>query len=327
VNAEEQRPTKIGPTEKIKGPIPTGKTIALVQCGVEDCIIQGNSLQQAADVLGWKLIRIPSGVTPETIKAGWDQALRDHPDAIVEGGFPHAYFKSEIAQALAEKIPVVGLTDPDPIAPPVIQNIGSQVYLTRLGQLFANWVGAHVQSGQIGQVTTSDLPTEVRQAGSFKARLAVVCPKCTIKTQNIPISTFGTTSAATIAGFYQANPNLAYSAMALADMGVGLPQALAGANVTAPLTVYASANPVTLGYMAKHQANLQADIVYSTVEVPWRAADALVRYWTHGDVSQDSDLTLPNWYLTPPNIPAAALKGPIPWVANYQQQYKALWGK
>jgi ribose transport system substrate-binding protein len=79
--------------------------------------------------------------------------------------------------------------------------------------------------------------------------------------------------------------------------------------------------------MSKNQANLQANIVYSTVEVPWRAADALARHFTGMSVDEDSDKTLPNWYMTPDSIPAEALKGPIPWVADYQAQYKKLWGK
>lgn len=327
VNSLTKRPTAIGPTQKITGTIPTGKTIAYVECGVEDCQIQGRGLVAAAKVLGWKVIPIESGLTPETIKDGWIQALRDKPDAIIEGGFPHAYFAPQLAQALAEHIPVVGLTDPSPMTPPVIQNVGTPQYLIRLGGLFASWVGAHVQSGQVGIIGSDDLATTPSEVASFKTRLSVVCPKCTTVYLNVPIATFGTTSAATISTFYQAHPNLSYAAMFLADMAVGLPQALAGSGVKAPPTVYASANPVTLSYMAKGEAGLKADIEYSTVEVPWRAMDALVRHWTGGNVSQDSDATLPNWYVTPGDIPATALNTAIPWVANYQQQYEALWGK
>ena len=46
------RPTAITQTTPIKKPIPTGKKITFISCGVEACAVQGPILQQGAKTLG-----------------------------------------------------------------------------------------------------------------------------------------------------------------------------------------------------------------------------------------------------------------------------------
>ena len=53
VQAHEKDPTQIAPTVPISKPIPTGKHIVYVNCGAPACTEMGQSLAQAAQVLGW----------------------------------------------------------------------------------------------------------------------------------------------------------------------------------------------------------------------------------------------------------------------------------
>src|ERR1044071_5877087 len=47
-HAATTRPTSIGLTTPIGKPVPTGKKIAFISCGVEACEVQGNIIKQGA---------------------------------------------------------------------------------------------------------------------------------------------------------------------------------------------------------------------------------------------------------------------------------------
>ena len=78
----EERPTSIGIEKPVGKPIPKGKEIVFIQCGVPACETERQLLKQATDLLGWKLNSIPAGTTPEEIKAAYQKAIDDKPDAV-----------------------------------------------------------------------------------------------------------------------------------------------------------------------------------------------------------------------------------------------------
>jgi hypothetical protein len=53
IAALQKRPTKITITKPIKGPIPRGKTIVWLSCGVPSCDQKFTPLKQAAATVGW----------------------------------------------------------------------------------------------------------------------------------------------------------------------------------------------------------------------------------------------------------------------------------
>src|SRR5919198_169492 len=103
----QQRPTSIGLTEPVGKKIPTGKTIDFIQCGVPACKVEGDILAEATKLLGWNMKRINAGATPETIKAAYQQAINDKPDAVLGSGFPKVIDAAELAQLKKMNIPVV----------------------------------------------------------------------------------------------------------------------------------------------------------------------------------------------------------------------------
>jgi len=107
VQTTSSRPASIGITAPVGKPIPKNKTIAALFCSIPSCTILNTYAQQAADALGWKLVKINIGLTPETVKAGWDQAVALHPDAIISAGFPPALYPSELKTLASENIPVI----------------------------------------------------------------------------------------------------------------------------------------------------------------------------------------------------------------------------
>ena len=47
------RPTSLGVLKPIGKPVPTGKKVAFISCGVEACEVQGDIIKQGASDLGW----------------------------------------------------------------------------------------------------------------------------------------------------------------------------------------------------------------------------------------------------------------------------------
>src|SRR6185437_4617283 len=78
----ESRPQHIQVTKPIGKSIPTGKTLDWIVCGSPLCTVLTPPLAAAAKVLGWKVVAIPGGLTPETILDAWNQAVANHPDAV-----------------------------------------------------------------------------------------------------------------------------------------------------------------------------------------------------------------------------------------------------
>src|SRR4051812_40362938 len=78
-----QRPTRIPVTAPIGKPIPTGKQIDFINCGVTSCTILYNNLVEAAKTLGWSVKQINTQGTPESVQAAWKQAVNDKPDAVI----------------------------------------------------------------------------------------------------------------------------------------------------------------------------------------------------------------------------------------------------
>ena len=56
-------------TEPIGKPIPTGKKIAFVSCGVEACAVQGPILAGGREDLGWTVEQVATDGTPEKLQA------------------------------------------------------------------------------------------------------------------------------------------------------------------------------------------------------------------------------------------------------------------
>ncbi len=64
----EARPASVSlPT--VSTPIPSGKTVSFVHCGVAVCDTIAAAIKNAAAVLGWKVDVIPTNGTPASVKA------------------------------------------------------------------------------------------------------------------------------------------------------------------------------------------------------------------------------------------------------------------
>jgi len=289
-----QRPTSIGITEPIKGGVPKGKSITYLQCAFPDCVQIGDALQKAVDKVGWRLSRINAGASPETIKAAWAEALRRNPDGIVQtGGAPHSIYKAELNQAIARKIPLIGIAEKEDGSPWLLV-IGSGVGEgTITSTIAAKFVSTKIDGGKVLAVNIPGVGIVEKEIETFRAQLPQFCPKCSVDVLDIPPTSLGKDATTKIASRVQANPGYKFMFLSTIDLALGLNAALASAGVQPVPTVAQTTSANGLDALKKGEAGLVATTEYPSVEGAYRIVDAFARHFRGQSVDVDQDATLP----------------------------------
>jgi ABC-type sugar transport system substrate-binding protein len=329
VKTLEQRPTSLHITTPVGKPIPKGKTIDFLQCGVPTCATLAVNLKEAAPVLGWKVNVINQGLTPETVKAAWEQAARNKPDVVwTTAGFPKAIYQHQLEQLHAGG--TVVLTHSDAQAPePAMGYIGAingapradVVGKAEADYLIAKSGGKHVH---VLYVDASGFPILALSYKSFKPEFEKYCTEdCKIIYFDAPITSIGTTLGSQIAAQMQKNQDASEIALSTGDMFIGLNAALAGASIKRPPIVMFAQTPTYSKALASNE--LTAIWGQDGPESMWRGVDLLARHFAGQSIKPDVEADIyPQWWLTPQNIPHTEEDFPL--VANYKEQFKKLWG-
>jgi ribose transport system substrate-binding protein len=324
----EERPTSVGIETPVGKPIPKGKTIDFIECGVPACATEGEIFENAMSNLGWKLNSIKAGTTPEEIKAAYQQAINDKPDAVLASGYPTVLFKPELAQLKKLGIPVIQFfiqEKADPSAG-VTAVIGGPTTSEFQGKMMADYVLAHSddKSMEVGVVNANGFETVTATADKVEEVVAEECPSCSTKRLEAPVTSIGGDLPQRISSFLTANPNIKWLTVGYNDMVVGLPTALKGAGVEDVKLTTVNINPSIAPYLKKGEY-LDATMGTSFPEVYWRGVDLLARLFTGQPYKEDEDdSTLPYWTITADTVPSTTEEFPV--VEDYEAQFKKLWG-
>ena len=321
-----QRPTSINISQNIQGALPTGKTIDWLQCSVPACIALTAPLQEAVSTVGWTLRVVDAGVTPESVKAAWDKAVQDKPDAVIASGFSRALFEPELAQLKSMNIPVIDMTTADPPGNGLtaVFDYGPEYLASgkRLADYAISQAGDKINAVM---VTSSAFANLSYVAQGFQQELQSQCPTCKVSSFQVPGTSIGTDLPTRIASYLTAHPDVNWAYIGYDDMVLGVPAALSGAGIGGKVKLVTIDNePATQAYM-KNGQDLVASDGFPGPEIMWREIDFLIRYFNHESTAPDTAHNLPVWLLTGANVPSTTSSFPL--VADYQAQYKALWGK
>jgi ribose transport system substrate-binding protein len=322
------RPTKITQTEPITGEVPTGKSIIWIQCSVPACIALGQPFKEATDALGWDLKTITHDGTPEGVKAAYAEAIRDEPDAVVSSGYPRQMFEPELAELASKNIPVIQLTVTDPPGDGITAVVNGPGRNAEIGRQLAVFVAADSGLAANAVWVTSTFPILVPElegvngTGGFDATLTELCPDCSYDTLEIPIDALATQAPQRIVSYLQANPDVTYVVGAFADIVTALPGALADAGLDDKVKIVVYSQNETISSALK-EGEMAAVIGFAGPEDMWQIADTLVRIFNDLPFEAEWD-DLPSWIITGETVPSTTEYYPL--VADYQDQYKALWG-
>jgi ABC-type sugar transport system substrate-binding protein len=324
----EVRPTSIGITTPVGKTIPKGKVIDFIQCGVPACVVEGDILEDATNLLGWKLARINAGTTPQQIADAYQQAVTNKPDAVIGSGYARVLFDPELKSLASMHIPVLEAFVGDSTGDGLTGVVGGPVNNSIQGKEVADYILANSTSKPvtIGAVVPSGFPNMVQEDASFDATIQKDCPSCTVKLLTVPVTSIGTDLTTRISSFLTANPSIKWLWDGYDDMVTGVPTALKGASITSVNVTTISMNGTVAADIAGNDYVTSA-IGTSFPEVYWREIDLLARYFTGQSYSVDlNDATLPFWTITKSDLPSDASSVTFANVVDYKSQFEKLWG-
>lgn len=320
-----ERPTSIGIDEPLRGPIARDKTIWWIQCSSPACVALTKPLKAATDAVGWQLRVVNAGLTPETVKAAWDQAAKGDPDAVIGSGFSRALYEPELKTLADRGVPVLNMTTADPPERgyAATQNYGPDFLAAgeRLGAYVLERGGDDVHAVTMTVSAFANLGFVAR---GFTEAIERGCADCTVEEETLPATSIGNDLPTRVSTYLQAHPDVNWVYLGFADMMVGVPPALASAGVSRDVRfVTLDSLPTTAQYMADGNYLVAAE-GSPKPEMMWRHVDFLLRHFNREPTAPATAHTLPAWTLTAETLPSTTDDFPL--VEDYEQQYRALWG-
>jgi ABC-type sugar transport system substrate-binding protein len=320
------KPTELQTTEKIGKEVPTGKTIDWIVCGVPECTALTQPLTDAAAALGWTVKPIDGGLSPETVLAAWNLAVQNKPDAVVATGFPSVMFADPLAKLQAAGIPVVQgyvTEDADPAKGIIAVIAGGGDTFQNQGKYEADFVlgriGDKANTVFLGGSTFPGIDAVIE---GYKAEYSRLCAGCKFDSLDIAGDTIGTTLPTNVVAYLTSHPDVNYIVLGIGSMVLGLPDALKAANLD--VKIVGTAPSATTAQMVK-DGDIDGIIMLQQGDSMWQMVDALARHFAGVDVAPSMKPS-PAWAVVKENIDQIT-GDPYVLIADYQAQYKALWGK
>jgi len=319
---DETRPTQITNTEKITKAIPKGKTVYFITCGPgTECTQEGQIVQQADNLLGWKTVIINNNGTTQQWKQDFNQVVQAKPTAVLYSAIPQAVFASEVP-ALKKNgtfISACCITDAVDSTTGIGYAIGTPSQVVPIAGAQAAFVAA--DSGDTGQSLFVNIPDyeilNIAKADYQKA-MSTYCPTCKVSVLNIALSNVGT-STSTVVSYLRAHPSVKYVTASTDQLTVGLSAALKAAGLTDVKIIGQGATATNLQYL--HSGQQALDVGFDYYEDLYAMVNSVVQHVVGMNVQPS--VSAPLWVLTPTNAPTAT--GAFPMVVDYKQQYQALW--
>jgi ribose transport system substrate-binding protein len=318
-------PTTLG-LQTTGKPIPTGKTVTYVHCGVDVCTTIGKAIKNAADVLGWKVKVIPSDGSPGSVKQAWATVVRMKPDAAFGSGFPSAMYASEVKQLKADGIPVMLFASTDVNGGPVTLSKGRNDEVPIVGKQMAAWVVA-TTNGKANTlyVDLPAFPILPPIEAAFKASYKEWCPDCPYAKIDLPITSIGKDAPSRIVSYLRAHPDVNRVAVGYDGLDFGLPAALKAAGLADKVQFIGEA-PTETNFSYIRSGQQGATVSQAYYEIWSNFVDAAARTTTGQPITDNNAWKVPWFLVTKENIDSAGT-GFRPVVPNLTQELDKLWNK
>ncbi len=318
------RPTSIPVTTPIDKPIPSGKKITFVSCGVEACAVQGPILAEGAATLGWTVDQVATDGSPEKVQGAIDAAIRNGSDAVILNAADADAYAKQIADAEAAGVQFVTCCSLASTGDGLLYNTARADQNGAIG----DYLAAEVVTDSGGKahalyVNISAFAILAQVGETFDTAMGEYCDSCSVDSIDIPLTSLGKDAPDRIVSYLRSHPDVNYVALSVSDaLGAGLPAALRAAGLADKVTI------VGQGGGSQNFADLETGAIEALVpsdlfSYDYLMLDALARHWAGVPLV---DAGPPYWLVkkdTAPDDTSAA----FPVVEDYEAQWKKLWGK
>ena len=272
-----EHPTAFPVAEPLKTR-PTGKKIAVIDCGSPICGLFADLASQPAELLGMKVTRFRSGTSPDGVAAAFDAILASDFDGVFVAALAPSLWDRNLDQLSAAHIPVVatGIIGLDPTK---VQVAGAAEHTTTLsGRILANWSVANGKDGaNTVFYTTPELSFSQLLADSFVSTMKQICSACSVRVVDLPIASFGNKAPSIVVDDLLAHPETTTAVFAVGEQAIGLAPALK----TASLKIRIALNSPDPSVLAKIQdGDYDAGMGVDLPVLTWTLVDSLARSMT-----------------------------------------------
>jgi ribose transport system substrate-binding protein len=319
------RPTSIALTKPIGKPVPTGKKVVFISCGVEACEIQGDIIKQGAADLGWTASTIGTDGSPEQLQNAFQTALRQGADAVILNAVTRSVIAKPLEQAKKQGVPFVTLSSVEKTGDGILANIADTRNSGRSGELLA----AKIVSDSRGDANTLYVNISAFQilralGDQFKSSYQKYCADCEYGSIDIPVTSLGRDAPDRIVSYLRSHPQTNHVVLSVSNaLGAGLPAALRAAGLADKVKIVGQSGD-SQTFQDLQAGNIEAVVPYDYYTVDYLMLDALARHFAGVPLADGQP---PLWTVTAKNMPEAATKGLFPVVPSYRDEFKKLWGK
>ena len=319
------RPTTLGLTTPIGKPVPAGKKIVFISCGVQACEIQGDIIKQGAADLGWTATSIGTDGSPEQLQNAFKTALRQGADAVILNAVNRATVAKQIEEAKQKGVAFVTCCSTESAGDGILENVAGKENSARIGEKLAAAIVAD-SKGKANTVFANISAFEILQAlgGQFESTYKQFCPSCTYASLDIPVTSLGKDAPDRIVSYLRSHPEVNYLVLSVSNaLGAGLPAALRAAGLADKVKVIGQSAD-TQTFQDLQAKSIQSVVPFDYYAVDYLMLDALARHFAGAPAT---DAGPPLWIVTPENMPASATEGLFPVVEGYRDEFKRIWGK
>jgi ribose transport system substrate-binding protein len=320
------RPTTIGLATAIGKPVPTGKKIAFISCGVQACEVQGNIIKQGAADLGWTASTINTDGSPEQLQNAFETALRQGANAVILNAVNRAAVAKQIGEAKRKGVAFVTCCSTAAPSDGILANVAGTGNSAKIGQSLAADIVAD-SHGKANTLYVNISAFEILKAlgTQFESTYKQLCPGCGSATLDVPVTSIGKDAPDRIVSYLRSHPQVNYVVLSVSNaLGAGLPAALSAAGLADQVKVVGqSGDTQTFQDLASNK--MQSVVQFDYYAIDYLMLDALARHFA--GAPEQPNATPPLWIVNAHNMPADATQGLFPVVTNYRSEFKQLWGK
>jgi ribose transport system substrate-binding protein len=318
----EGHPSAFPATETLAHRPPAGSKFVYLQCSTPVCAQIGELLVAPTKALGVNLSVVNAGSTATSTQSAAATVLAEKPAAVLIAAIDPQLFGGALHQLTSAGVAVVGVGIIGGAPYGVQVTVGGSASTNLAGKLMADWVVAN--KGADANVVffgTPQLSFSGPMQSGFASTLAQRCPTCKDDSQQISVTTFGSTAPSQVVSYLQAHPKVNTAVFSTMEAATGLAAALKDADL----------NVTTLGF-APTPSNLQ-DIASGGLtaglglDVPvqeWMQVNAAARLVAHQTTAQ-SNLNVDLAFLTKADVTPTDTK--LGWTGypDVAQRFAKLW--
>lgn len=320
------QPSAFPITEPLKSPLPAGTRIAYIDNGNALVSLIYKLMQPAAAQLGAELYAVRAGTSASGVQSAFSTVVQQRPAAVINTAIDPALWNNQRQELVAAGIPVISLGTVAGADSGLVQPNGAAAF-EKQGRLQAAWLVANSEKAVHAVLYEhSEIAYGSAVKRGFESELEELCPDCTSRVVQIPITEVGNKAPERIVSDLRANPDTTAVVFQSSAAATGLPARLKVAGLTDIKIVGANPVPTNLQYLKDGQSTVELGADLNTLA--WTAVDTAARLIV-GQQPQRNVLdgeALVQQFLRPEDITFDPTLGfsAYPDVAD---RFKVIWGK